>query len=269
MPSTGTCQYVVAVPSTQYCCVLDAVRDRGANVATISTAAADAIITLVKKHGYLVDYILETQCSTALSQSATWYLRMQFSDLQGWPPQVFSEGTVSALERMWQPKYGADSPFVTKLRGGLANGEFAVVGRMRVRRMHLPSFGTPQRRGFLIGKNLFGAHSLATLSQDIRSAAAPEDVSLAAPLDRESCNTVWTSMQRTLSLPEETRVYLEYGDGGDSHPEPFDEGRHCRISNGCVGLNASEFFVRWEGERKSRLQGGQQRVPSKHFGKKR
>lgn len=269
VPSTGTWQYVVADPSTQHCCIFDAVRDRGADAATISTTAADAIITLVKQHGYLVDYILETQCSAALSQSATWYLRMQFSDLQGWPPHVFSEGTVSAMERMWQRKHGVDSPLVTKLRNGLADGESAVVGRMRVRCMQLPSFGTPQRRGFLVGKNLFGAHSLATLSHDIRSAAVCEDVSLAVPLDRESCNTVWTSMQRTLSLPEETRVYLEHGDGTDPHREPFDEIRQCRISNAYVGLNASEFFVRWEGERKWRSQMGQQRVPSKHFGKKR
>ena len=58
--STDTWQYVVADPTTGHCIVLDPVRDQCTDQAKIVTTAADAILILVQRHDYVVDYILET-----------------------------------------------------------------------------------------------------------------------------------------------------------------------------------------------------------------
>ncbi|KAK8192470.1 hypothetical protein M8818_007638 [Zalaria obscura] len=137
--STGTWQYVLADHTTSHCIVLDPVRDRSsADEAGVSTSAADAIITLVKECGYLVDYILETHANRPQCLSAAWYLWMQFSYSQGWPPELCDEATVSGLQATWQRRYPAGSAFSTTIRSGLYDGGTVAFGRLFLTCMRMP-----------------------------------------------------------------------------------------------------------------------------------
>ena len=210
--STQTWQYVVADPTTRHCIVLDPVRDRCADQAVMSTKAADAIVDLVEQHSYVVDYILETHASGSQCLSAAWYLRMQFSIYQGWPPQLCNEATVSGLEVQWQRKYGAGSTFSTTIRAGLRDGEKVTLGCLSLTSIHLPGFGSPHRRAYLVGKDLFGAHSIATLAEDASDeGVSNSDSTSELPKDTLSFLDAWTSMQRVLALPSDTRVWWERG----------------------------------------------------------
>lgn len=231
--STQTWQYIVADPTTKHCIVLDPVRDRCADAATMSTTAADAIISLVNENGYVVDYILETHATSSQTLSAAWYLRMQFSQAQGWPPQLCNEATVSSLQTMWQRKYGAGSKFSTTIRPGLDDGEVLSLGQLSCTCMHLPGSGSPHRRAYLIGLDLFGAHSIA---MPMKKAATISDK--ASSLSAESTEAVPEShgdlalMQRILSLPGDTRVWRESGD-----VSTIPEAAPCDLVSRCAVMN--------------------------------
>lgn len=163
VPSTQSWQYVVADPSTGHCLVLDAVRDHVQDDAEVCMAAAETIISLTKELQYTVDYICETASSNGSHLSASWFLRMQFADIQGHAPLLSNEATVVALQDTWQKRHGTNTALPTKLPPSLEDGQAFLIGNMTVTCLHLPSPDAPARRAFLVGDNLFGAHSLAIL----------------------------------------------------------------------------------------------------------
>lgn len=245
--STDTWQYIVADDTTLHCIVLDPVRDRCADPAAMSTSAADAIIAVVKERGYIVDYILETHAASPHCLSAAWYLRMQMSIVQGHIPQLFNEATVSGLELMWQRKYGAGSAFSTTIRAGLDDGGIITLGRLSLKCMHMPGFGNPHRRAYLVGNDIFGAHSIATLREDFKHTNLESIAVRAAddPLeDSVHHRDAWDSMQRVLSLPAGTRVWREQGDGSVSTSSTqCDSVAQCAALNKYAKSTEAEFLA--------------------------
>jgi hypothetical protein len=241
--STQTWQYVVADRTTGHCIVLDPVRDRCPDQAAMETKAADAIVDLVEQHSYVVDYILETHASGTQCLSAAWYLRMQFSIYQGWPPQLCNEATVSGLEVQWQRKYGAGSTFSTTIRAGLRDGEKVTLGWLSLTSLHMPGFGSPHRRAYLVGNDLFGAHSIATLAEDtVDEGVHNSDSASQVPEDTVSFLDAWTSMQRVLALPGDTRVWWEKGIvSGEALP--CDSLSKCTMANKHAKSSESDFLA--------------------------
>lgn len=245
--STDTWQYIVADPTTLHCIVLDPVRDRCADPAVMSTSAADAIIAVIRERSYIVDYILETYAASSLCLSAAWYIRMQLSIIQGYAPQLCNDATVSGLDLMWQRKYGASGKFSTTIRNGLDDGEIITLGWLSLKCMHMPGFSNPNRRAYLVGNDVFGAHSIATMREDmthtdlgsgaIRPAADPSG-------DPSHHRDAWTSMKRVLSLPANTRVWREQGDGSlpTSH-KPCESVAQCAALNKHARSTEAEFLA--------------------------
>lgn len=240
--STKTWQYVVADRGTRRCIVLDPVRDHCVDRATISTTAADAIVDVVRAHGYTVDYILETHATGSRYLSAAWYLRMQFSGLQGAPPQICNEATTSSLEAMWQRKYGANNNFSTSIRGGLRDGERVAFGRLSLTCIHLPGFAAPYRRAYLVGKNVFGAHSIAALTEEPPN-VCPNDAFEPHLDESERHLDAWSSINQILSLPGDTRVWPHSGDCTVEGSKPLNVSQ-CTALNKYAGLSKADFLTR-------------------------
>lgn len=242
--STGTWQYIIADPTTKHCIIIDPVRDRCADKAAVSTAAADAIIALVQEKSYVVDYILETHGAGDQCLSAAWYLRMQFSQTQGSPPQLCDEVTVSSLQAMMRRKYGADNKFSTTIRSGLNDGETLEWGRFSLTCMHMPGFGSPHRRAYLMNGNIFGIHSIASLEGGGNgNTGISSDVSV--DVDSEDYLVAWESVQRILSLPSDTRIWREIGDHDVSaDKEPYDSIADCAVVKEGGSSSESEFLAR-------------------------
>ena len=241
--STSTWQYVVVDRNSGHCIVLDPVRDRCVDRATVSTIAADAIIDIVRTHRYTVDYILETHAAGSQYLSAAWYLRMQFSGLQDGPPQICNEATVSSLEAMWQRKYGANNNFSTSIRGGLYDGEHLTIGHLSLTCIHLPGFVAPNRRAYRIGRDVFGAHSIAALTEDPPN-INPNDTLELHMGESERHLDAWSSINQIISLPGETRVWQDSGDCTTEQSQPFDLLSECIARNKYAGLSEGDFLAR-------------------------
>lgn len=239
--STGTWQYVIADRTTKHCIVLDPVRDHCVDRATVLTTAADAIVDVVRTHGYTVDYILESHATGSQYLSAAWYLRMQFSGLQDAPPQICNEATITSLEAMWQRKYGANNNFSTSIRGGLYDGESVTFGQLSLRCIHLPGFAAPHRRAYLVGTNVFGAHSIAKLTEEPPNVLSE---ALESHLDESERHLdAWSSISQILSLPGDTRVWPDSGDCTVEGSKPLKVSQ-CTALNKYAGLSKGDFLTR-------------------------
>jgi hypothetical protein len=269
--TTSTWQYVVADRATRHCIVLDPVRDNCPHEAGIKTEAADAIIDLVKAQGYTVDYILETNAIGSQHLSAAWLLRMHFLDSQGSAPQLCNEATVSGLQAMWQRKYGADNKFSTSIRPGLEDGETVAFGGLTLTCIHLLGFATPHRRAYRVGNNVFGAHSIATLAENM-PAHEPVEVRDSQSDESESrLLGVWTSLDRILSLPRDTRVWWSASTGKEPAAEQsraFDLLSQCAAHNKYAGISKDDFLARRSEESKSSREQGRPPSSSKSGGLK-
>ena len=222
--------------------MLDPVRDHCIDRATVSTIAADAIIDIVRTHGYTVDYILETHAAGSRHLSAAWYLRMQFSGLQDGPPQLCDEATITSLQAMWQRKYGADNNFSTSIRGGLHDGESVAFGRLSLTCIHLPGFAAPYRRAYLVGKNVFGALSIAALTEELPNSSLSD--TLESHVDESERHLdAWSSINRILSLPGDARVWPDSGDHTVEKSQPFNV-TQCVALNRYAGLSKADFLTR-------------------------
>lgn len=229
----------------------------------MSTIAADAIVEVVRANGYVVDYILETHAAGSQCRSAAWYLRMQLSISQGWSPQLCNEATVAGLEAMWQRKYGANNKFSTSIRTGLNDGEVLPFGGLSLTCIHLPGVSTPHRRAYHVGREVFGAHSIATMAEDLRD---QEHVGVLEPLAGESERHLdaWTSVRGLLSLHGDTRVWRDTGDDCviEQTSQPFDLLSQCAAWKEYAGLAKADFLTKRREAAKIRSSTDQERPPS-------
>jgi hypothetical protein len=249
----------VADRITRNCIVLDPVRDRCVDRATISTTAADAIIDVVRAHNYIVAYILETHATGSQHLSAAWYLRMQFSGLQDAPPQICNEATVTSLEAKWQRKYGANNNFSTSIRGGLDDGESVMFGRLSLTCIHLPGFAAAHRRAYIVGKDVFGALSIAAGTEEPPNGCLSDSPELHLD-ESERHLDAWSSINRILSLPGDTRVWPDNGDYDVEGLQSLDVA-HCIEANKYAGLSEADFLTRRLAETQA-LREWNQRPPS-------
>lgn len=206
-PSTGVWQYVVADPRSDRCLVIDPILGLSAGNKWNSTAAADAILELVRSHGYKVDRLLATYSSNG-KQTAIWYLRMQLLESQGFAPQVCGGELVSRISNRWERKYGSRNGFTTTIDKDPEDGETVPVGSLRVRAMHLPGL-SPGDFGFLVGSNVFGALSICRSAQAARDYSDPDSYLLGK------------SLQKIASLPRHFRLLPDQGQEYDPVKTPY------------------------------------------------
>lgn len=116
---TETWQYVVADPGTRKAVIIDPHLDNAPSDTTISTIAADRILTIVRQNQYTVDWILHTHEGRRHPSSA-WYLRAQILGLTKVAPRVITtRRTLTAVQRVFKRKYNMDdgSAWTTDLGG--------------------------------------------------------------------------------------------------------------------------------------------------------
>jgi hypothetical protein len=143
---------------------------------------------------------------------------------------------------MWQRKYGANNAFSTSIRGGLCDGESVVFGRLSVKCIHLPGFAAPYRRAYIVGKDVFGAHSIAALTEEPLSASLSRGLELHVD-ESERHLHAWNSTNRILSLPGDVRVWPDSGGYPVEGSQPLDISQ-CTALNKYAGLSKADFLTR-------------------------
>ena len=199
-PRTWSIQYVVADPETKKCAIIDPVLDYDEKSAATASMNADRLLNFTAGKGYKVEWILDTH-PHADHFTAAAYLREKTA-----APTAIGE-KVTEVQELWKayynwPEFPADGSQWDKL---FADGETFKVGNIEARVMLSPG------------------HTLASITYVIGDAAfvhdtlfMPDSGTARADFPGGDARVLWGSIQKILTLPDETRVYTghDYQPGG-------------------------------------------------------
>ncbi len=198
---TGSVQYVVTCPKTKKAAIIDPVWDFDEKAARTCTTNADEILQYVKDKSLDVVWILDTH-PHADHFSAAPYLKAQLG-----APTAIGEHVVK-VQKLWKKIYNLGDDF--KADGSqwdrlFKDGDTFEIGELKARIMFSPG------------------HTLASITYVIGDAAfvhdtlmMPDSGTSRADFPGGSAHDLYSSIQRILELPDETRIFVghDYGRGG-------------------------------------------------------
>lgn len=199
--SSGSVQYVVSCPVTCCCAIIDPVLDFDEKAGATSTRSADAILAYVHGEGLRVEWIVDTH-PHADHLSAARYLKEATE-----APTATGERVVD-VQVLWKDIYNLPADFSTdgsQWDRTFADGETFRIGKLDACVMHSPG------------------HTLASITVVVGDAAFVHDTLFMPDSGTARCDfpggdaaRLWRSIQRILTLPDETRVFTghDYGQGG-------------------------------------------------------
>ncbi|WP_171100196.1 MULTISPECIES: MBL fold metallo-hydrolase [unclassified Ruegeria] len=192
-PHTFTVSYVVQEPEGSACAIIDSVLDFDHASGRTDTGSADQIIDYVKSNGLKVDWILESHVH-ADHLSAAPYLQEKLGGkigigenivvVQDTFGKVFNEGT----------EFQRDGSQFDAL---FTEGESFHIGQMRGDVLHTPGH-TPACMTYVIGDAAFVGDTLFM----------PDFGTARCDFPGGSSEQLYKSIQKILSLPDETRVFV-------------------------------------------------------------
>jgi glyoxylase-like metal-dependent hydrolase (beta-lactamase superfamily II) len=198
---TFTASFVVKDPNSNACAIIDSVMDIDYAAGRITTRSADEIIAYVQANGLKVEWIIETHVH-ADHLSAAPYIQRQLGGkigigrnitlVQDTFGKIFNEGT----------EFQRDGSQFDRL---FDDGDTYQVGQMTCTAMHTPGH-TPACMTHVMGDAAFVGDTLFM----------PDGGSARADFPGGDAGQLWDSIQRVLSLPAETRLFMchDYGPNG-------------------------------------------------------
>ncbi len=197
---TGSIQYVVSCPTTRKCAIIDPVLDFDEKSGSTATTNADSLLDHIARHDLTLEWILDTH-PHADHFSAASYLKQRTG-----VPTAIGEHIVQVQE-IWKEIYNwldlaCDGSQWDRL---FSDGDTFVIGDLEARVMHSPG------------------HTLASISYVIGDAAfihdtlfMPDSGSARADFPGGSADSLRTSIERILDLPDQTRLFTghDYMPGG-------------------------------------------------------
>ncbi len=197
---TYTWSYVVADPATGRCAIVDSVMNFDQPSGTTSFESADEIIAHVREHELTVEWILETHVH-ADHLSAAPYLQdalggkvgigNKITVVQDTFGKVFNEGT----------EFQRDGSQFDQL---FSDGDSFMIGELEANAWQTPGH-TPACVTFVIGDAAFVGDTLFM----------PDSGTARVDFPGGDAHTLYQSIQRILSLPEETRLFMCHDYGGN------------------------------------------------------
>jgi glyoxylase-like metal-dependent hydrolase (beta-lactamase superfamily II) len=248
-PATNTISYVVKDPSSDACAVVDSVMDIDYAAGRISYEHADQIIDYVQKHRLRVEWLLETHVH-ADHLSAAPYIQQKLGGKLGIGSKItvvqetfgkiFNEGT----------EFQRDGSQFDRL---FEDGDTYEIGAMKAFAMHTPGH-TPACMTHVVGDAAFVGDTLFM----------PDGGSARADFPGGDAGTLYDSIQKVLSLPDEMRLFMchDYGPNGRDIKWETTVGEE-RAHNIHVGGGTSrEAFVKMREERDATLDMPKLIIPS-------
>jgi glyoxylase-like metal-dependent hydrolase (beta-lactamase superfamily II) len=200
-PATHTISYIVRDPGSAACAVVDSVMDFDYAAGRTSYAHADAIIAHVRARGWYVEWLLETHVH-ADHLSAAPYIQQHLGGklgigenitiVQDTFGKVFNEGT----------EFRRDGSQFDRL---FKDGDSYSVGTMTGHVLYTPGH-TPACTTHVIGDAAFVGDTLFM----------PDGGSSRADFPGGNAATLYRSIRRLLTLPDEMRLFMchDYGPNG-------------------------------------------------------
>ncbi|GAA6177898.1 MBL fold metallo-hydrolase [Sulfitobacter pacificus] len=191
--ATNTVSYVVQDPQGSACAIIDSVLDFDHSAGRTDTRSADRVVAFIKDKALNLQWILESHVH-ADHLSAAPYLQEKLGGKIGIGNQirvvqdtfgkVFNEGT----------EFQRDGSQFDAL---FADGDSFHIGQMRADVMHTPGH-TPACLTYVIGDAAFVGDTLFM----------PDFGTARCDFPGGSAHDLYQSIQRILSLPEETRIFV-------------------------------------------------------------
>ena len=198
--ATNTITYVVKDPQGSSCAIVDSVLDFDYSSGRTDTRSADAVIQFVQDNNLTVEWLLESHVH-ADHLSAAPYIQEKVGGLIGIGDRikivqdtfgkVFNEGT----------EFQRDGSQFDRL---FVEGDSFMIGQMRGDVLHTPGH-TPACLTYVIGDAAFVGDTLFM----------PDFGTARCDFPGGSSETLYDSVQKILSLPDETRIFV----GHDYLPE--------------------------------------------------
>jgi glyoxylase-like metal-dependent hydrolase (beta-lactamase superfamily II) len=191
--ATNTVSYVLREPQGTACAIIDSVLDYDQAAGRTNTASADDVIAWIKAEGLQVAWILESHVH-ADHLSAAPYLQdalggkigigANITVVQDTFGKVFNEGT----------EFERDGSQFDAL---FADGDSLHIGQMRVDVMHTPGH-TPACLTYVVGDAAFVGDTLFM----------PDFGTARCDFPGGSAEDLFRSIQKILTLPDETRIFV-------------------------------------------------------------
>jgi glyoxylase-like metal-dependent hydrolase (beta-lactamase superfamily II) len=189
---TNTVTYLVWDPQTRKAAIIDPVLDYEHRSGQASVRSADAVLTAAAEEGLMVEWILETHAH-ADHLTAAPYLRRRTGARVGIGEHIRD------VQMVFRPVFnltdisGDGSEFDSLFK----DGERFRIGELDVEVIHTPGH-TPACVSYRIGGNVFVGDTLFM----------PDYGTARADFPGGSAQTLYRSIRRLLSLPDDTRLYM-------------------------------------------------------------
>ncbi|MEE4161767.1 MAG: MBL fold metallo-hydrolase [Woeseiaceae bacterium] len=190
--NTNTVTYVVSDPETASAAIIDPVLDYDAASGRTDTRSADAVVDYVKAQALSVEWILETHVH-ADHLSGAHYLKEQVGGRTGIGRDVAAvQDTFRKIFNI--ERLAADGSQFDRL---FADDDTFSIGQLEGRALHTPGH-TPACMTYVIGDAAFVGDTLFM----------PDFGTARCDFPGGSARTLYRSIQRILSLPDDTRLFM-------------------------------------------------------------
>lgn len=238
---TNTVSYVVRDPSSKKAAIIDSVLDLDYAAGRTETTSAGKIIEFIKSNGYEVEWILETHVH-ADHLSAAPYLQEKLGGkigigakitvVQDTFGKIFNEGT----------RFQRDGSQFDQL---FSEGDSFHIGQLRGDVLHTPGH-TPACLTYVIADTAFVGDTIFQ----------PDFGTARCDFPGGSAETMWDSVQRILTLPDETRIFTchDYkAKGRDFYAWESTVGEQKKKNVHVGGGKTKEDFVKMRTDRDATL----------------
>ena len=189
---TATFTYIVSDTKTGKCAVIDPVLSYDIYSGTTSTKPIDQVINYIKKHSLKIEWIIDTHAH-ADHLTGSYYLKKELGGKIG-----IGENIKKVL-KFWIPLFNNtnDTPYDGSQFDYLfKDEEIFSIGSIEVKVMHTPGH-TPACNCYLIGKHIFVGDTILM----------PYVGTARTDFPGGSAETLYNSIHKILSLPENTTIY--------------------------------------------------------------
>lgn len=238
---TNTFSYVVQDPRSKHCAIIDSVLDFDYASGTTQTTSADRIIAFIKEHQLSVTWILETHVH-ADHLSAAPYLQAQLGG------KTAIGAHITEVQHTFGKVFNAGSDFArdgSQFDHLFHDDDRFEIGTLEGRVLHTPGH-TPACLSYLIGDAVFVGDTLFM----------PDFGTARCDFPGGDARTLFKSIQKVLSLPAQTRIFLchDYKAPGRDHYVHETSVEEQRLLNIHVREGITEeTFVKMRRERDATL----------------
>lgn len=209
---TATFTYVISDDVTKKCAIIDSVLNYDINSGRTATISADLVIAYVKENNLSLEWILETHIHADHLTAAS-YIKEKLGG-----KIAIGEKITEVLE-FWVPIFNTskDTPLnASQFDHLFKDGEKFAIGNLQVQAIHTPGH-TPACSVYLVEDAIFVGDTIFL----------PRMGTARADFPGGSAKTLYVSIQKILSLPENTKIFV-----GHDYPEAGKEPQcNCSVAD--------------------------------------